>query len=483
MLEVHKRQTPRLEEDLRTECHRSNATCDFYSHCIEPMFPCGEVGFVLDYAQKRCQRLAKFKRDPIMTWAHDSELCFQRKLHNLVKQYHNSTYAPDPSTCLRLEREAIEIMNECYSVGDRLCGTILADNVSEVSESMQQEFQRVMEAVRVGGAYYDSVVDRGVPEMVRQCGHTQLAESLQTLVVNQRVVICAFANILQSSNSENTPSYIINELSEKLRVPHEQFKYSGVDEKEICQINSPDGFNPKEFDSEFHFITWFTNRSNPTVASGDITRYNTKIAGDGSTAYFELNFYGTLTEPQGIRDNSTCGDGIRQAGEECDYTGVESGCNLTCAVVTSDSPDVDIDYDDDSYDCNTERQEPSTCWVEVCGDGARTSHEQCDDGNTMDEDGCSYDCKIEPLHHCTQEYNTTSLCSLIPTIPPPTVAPSPPTLSGHEVTPIFTNTFDRHKDLYLSGGSTIHLVRTSLSSVLLTTLVVLCVTRTLLTQR
>jgi cysteine-rich repeat protein len=32
----------------------------------------------------------------------------------------------------------------------------------------------------------------------------------------------------------------------------------------------------------------------------------------------------------------------------------------------------------------------------VCGDGLLApSSEQCDDGNTADEDGCSHDCRFE----------------------------------------------------------------------------------------
>jgi cysteine-rich repeat protein len=38
--------------------------------------------------------------------------------------------------------------------------------------------------------------------------------------------------------------------------------------------------------------------------------------------------------------------------------------------------------------------------VELCGDGLRYSLE-CDDGNNIDGDGCSRDCRIEPGYQCT----------------------------------------------------------------------------------
>ena len=42
---------------------------------------------------------------------------------------------------------------------------------------------------------------------------------------------------------------------------------------------------------------------------------------------------------------------------------------------------------------------PSTC-VQVCGDGVKTSSEQCDDGNLVSLDGCSSTCTIESGWTC-----------------------------------------------------------------------------------
>ncbi|MEM6994038.1 MAG: DUF4215 domain-containing protein [Myxococcota bacterium] len=64
---------------------------------------------------------------------------------------------------------------------------------------------------------------------------------------------------------------------------------------------------------------------------------------------------------------SCCGDGVTQAGEDCDD-----------------------DNDDDTDDC------PSTCETATCGDGfVWAGNEECDDGNLDDGDGCDSACFIE----------------------------------------------------------------------------------------
>jgi cysteine-rich repeat protein len=66
---------------------------------------------------------------------------------------------------------------------------------------------------------------------------------------------------------------------------------------------------------------------------------------------------------------SVCGNGILDPGEECDdgNTNNNDGCD-------------------------------SACQVEKCGDGTLDPEdgEECDDGNTTDGDGCSAECTIEP---------------------------------------------------------------------------------------
>lgn len=45
----------------------------------------------------------------------------------------------------------------------------------------------------------------------------------------------------------------------------------------------------------------------------------------------------------------------------------------------------------------------STCVLgaSICGDGLLGIGEECDDGNTVNSDGCSSACLVEPNHNCT----------------------------------------------------------------------------------
>jgi cysteine-rich repeat protein len=75
---------------------------------------------------------------------------------------------------------------------------------------------------------------------------------------------------------------------------------------------------------------------------------------------------------------STCGNGRIDPGEQCDdgNTASDDGCSRTCQIV--DWPPV----------CP---QPP--CFLVVCGDGVLGSSEVCDDGNVTSGDGCADDCQ------------------------------------------------------------------------------------------
>ncbi len=92
-----------------------------------------------------------------------------------------------------------------------------------------------------------------------------------------------------------------------------------------------------------------------------------------------------------------CGDGIVQAadGEQCDDGGTSSndGCSAKCVI-------------EKGYKC---QGEPSAC-AESCGDGVidEALGEECDDGNARDGDGCGSACLIESGFVCN---GAPSICS------------------------------------------------------------------------
>jgi cysteine-rich repeat protein len=81
-----------------------------------------------------------------------------------------------------------------------------------------------------------------------------------------------------------------------------------------------------------------------------------------------------------VYDDDICGDGAITGGEQCDdaNTVATDGCHA-CRTSTG-------------FYCNGA---PSTC-ITVCGDGLKYGSEQCDDSNTRSGDGCSPSCAIEP---------------------------------------------------------------------------------------
>eukprot|EP00435_Cladocopium_sp_Y103_P068641 s1255_g31.t3 len=95
-----------------------------------------------------------------------------------------------------------------------------------------------------------------------------------------------------------------------------------------------------------------------------------------------------------------CGDGIRHivAGEECDDGNIINGdgCTSDCRIETG-------------YTC------PTVGWPQVlltpcraiCGDGLRLGEEECDDNNTVAGDGCGPDCKVELGWFCKRKPDDT----------------------------------------------------------------------------
>jgi cysteine-rich repeat protein len=93
--------------------------------------------------------------------------------------------------------------------------------------------------------------------------------------------------------------------------------------------------------------------------------------------------------PVATSDAGLCGNGRVDPGEECDdgNTLNGDGCSSQCKL------------DDPCWDCWCPGS-PVCVNRTICGNGILTSDEECDDGNITSGDGCSESCQIEPGWRC-----------------------------------------------------------------------------------
>ena len=96
-----------------------------------------------------------------------------------------------------------------------------------------------------------------------------------------------------------------------------------------------------------------------------------------------------------------CGDGTLEGSEECDdHNNVSGdGCSSACKDEATVCGDGVVDFDEQCDDGNTSAGDgcDGSCLIEggMCGDGHTDLGEQCDDGNTTSGDGCSTACQLE----------------------------------------------------------------------------------------
>jgi len=106
-----------------------------------------------------------------------------------------------------------------------------------------------------------------------------------------------------------------------------------------------------------------------------------------------------------------CRDGKVDAGEHCDDgNDVQfDGCDPYCYVEEGwfcrkyDCGQGGVDADDAAC-ADEDKDGQSFCKPDVCGDGIVWNEDECDDGNTVDFDGCSSKCEIEPGFTCASPW-------------------------------------------------------------------------------
>ncbi len=111
------------------------------------------------------------------------------------------------------------------------------------------------------------------------------------------------------------------------------------------------------------------------------------------------------TDPDACRTtcvNPSCGDGVVDAGEGCDDgNNVDGdGCEANCALISCGDGTVDAGEECDDGTANSDTTADAcrtTCVNPTCGDGVADAGEECDDGNATEGDGCSANCTNDNL--------------------------------------------------------------------------------------
>jgi len=373
----------------RRECMHSEHTCQYYSNCVEPRFPCGHNGFILSFAEERCKVIESLEPKipgekcassscvdfSTIDWAHGAESCFKSAIEDLYQEFMEDNQRSDPSVCLKWEQRAVEKMNECY-----------AKSWGAVSD----EDARILTKLFRVDEYFANVVDQGIPLLVSQA-NSALASRLLSNNSFDRNLFCVRGVKGESNNhqdlSQEDVLFVVEESLRGQSLQSASYHYGGVDghfEGQPCKAKQPGGINSDRFD--FHLVSLFLPL-NTSITEEHVFRSIDLTLPNGDRVFasgFELS--SRIEDPELKVSYTQCGDGMRQSGEECDYGSGVKGCSINCQIMNG-------------YDCSVERLAASVCWPD-------------DDGNEVDGDGCDLTCSLEQGHSCTSEYNRTSTCQV-----------------------------------------------------------------------
>jgi cysteine-rich repeat protein len=144
-------------------------------------------------------------------------------------------------------------------------------------------------------------------------------------------------------------------------------------------------------------IKTFTNNGKKQILVAGWEALDTRIAAQAVVRYQE--FYSEMNDSEVITFGSSLDD-VNIGEEETSYT-----IRIEIGRDGLDNPIVTLVNDDTSYVICEDKTDREICYLApyqspVCGNSITESGEECDDGNTVNGDGCSNDCIDESINGC-----------------------------------------------------------------------------------
>ncbi|MCA9719247.1 MAG: DUF4215 domain-containing protein [Myxococcales bacterium] len=137
-----------------------------------------------------------------------------------------------------------------------------------------------------------------------------------------------------------------------------------------------------------------TTGMDPTTSTSGETTNGPSTTGEPTSAGPDSDPSDTFTGGTTEDKPAECGDGIIDAGEECDNgvdNGVDGLCTAECLEEVVECGDGVVAGDEECDDGADPNCTPD-CTLNICGDNYVGGDEQCDDGNNEDGDSCNGDC-------------------------------------------------------------------------------------------